>query len=359
MNLKENEKHISPDLQNLIYSGRIDFSDPLAPIFIFPASSVSMSFTGRSLKVLVKNSHSYYDNYIGYILDGVEKKFLLSKEKTMQEIVLAEDLQEDKSHKVIVFKRQDGCHEFTFCGFILSVGGQVNPPSKRFRRCIEFYGESAASGTLIEAVGCIDKANFKHNGEYSNAWHSYAMMTARNLKAQASIIAQEGISLLDNTGYFHPNDTIGMESIYDKLHFNPDLGNTSQWDFKAYIPQVVIIDIGQNDAFPEDFMKRDRDGEYAKVWKDHYRQFVLNIRKKYPDAFIVLTTTIVNHHPSWDRAIGLICREINDKKILHFLYSFNGRGTPFCIGTVEAEQMSFELSMFLKSLEPDIWQTCK
>ena len=64
-----------------------------------------------------------------------------------------------------------------------------------------------------------------------------------------------------------------------------------------------------------------------KNWKQHYREFVLNIRRCYPNAFIVLTTTIINHHPSWDRAIGQICLNINDEKIHHFLYSCNGRGT--------------------------------
>ena len=69
MSLEGNEKLIDPNLEILNYSGRIDFSDPLAPIFIFPASSVSMVFTGTVLKILVKNNHSYYDNYLGYILD--------------------------------------------------------------------------------------------------------------------------------------------------------------------------------------------------------------------------------------------------------------------------------------------------
>ena len=356
MDLKESEKLFKPNLEKLIYSGRIDFTNPLAPIFIFPASSVSMLFTGVSLKILVKNNHSYYDNYIGYILDGVQKKVLLSNDNSIQEITLANDLRGDKSHEVILFKRQDGCHEFTFYGFIVSKDSKILIPLKKPRKCIEFYGDSTAAGELIEDVDYVGKPNPKHNGEYSNAWHSYAMMTARNLKAQVSIIAQEGISLLDHKGYFHAPECIGMESIYDKLHFNPDLGNVTTWDFRGYTPQVVVIDIGQNDAVPEDYMKEDAKGEKAKIWKEHYREFVLNIRRCYPNAFIVLTTTIINHHPSWDRAIGLICLNINDAKILHFLYSCNGRGTPLCIRVPEAEQMAFELSIFLKSFGPQIWE---
>jgi len=355
MDLKENEKIVNPNLEKLTYSGRIDFTSPLAPIFIFPASSVSMLFTGVSLKILVKNNHSYYDNYIGYILDGVQKKILLSNDSSLQEITLANDLQDEKSHEVILFKRQDACHELTFCGFIVSKDSKILIPSKKPRKCMEFYGDSTVAGKLIEDVDYVGKQNLEYNGEYSNAWYSYAMMTARNLKAQVSIIAQEGISLLDQKGYFHAPEFIGIESIYDKLHFNPDLGDVTNWDFRGYTPQVVIIDIGQYDAVPQDYMKEDAKGEKAKKWIEHYSQFVLNIRRCYPSAFIVLTTTIMNHHSSWDRAIGLICLKINDVKIQHFLYSCNGRGTALCIRASEAEQMAFELSIFLKDFGPEIW----
>lgn len=358
MGLKENQKLVNPNLEILKYSGRIDFSDPQAPIFIFPASSVSMVFTGTVLKILVKNNHSYYDNYLGYILDGVQKKFHLADDNDLQEITITSELKGDKAHEIILFKRQDGCHEFTFCGFIISSGSEVTMPSKKPRRCMEFYGDSAAAGELIEDTDYTERQESKHNGEYSNAWYSYAMMTARNLKVDVSIIAQGGIALLDNAGHFK-SGSIGMESIYDKLHFNPDIGNVSMWDFEKYTPQVVVIDIGQNDAFPEDYMKKDRKGVRATNWKKHYREFVLNIRRKYPNAFIVLTTTIINHHSSWDRAIGLICQDINDENIFHFLYSCNGRGTPFCTRIWSAEQMSFELSIFLKSFGTRIWEISK
>jgi hypothetical protein len=181
-------------------------------------------------------------------------------------------------------------------------------------------------------------------------------MTARNLKTQVNLIAQGGISIMDNTGYFHEPDCIGMESVYDKLHFNPDLGRVTKWDFCKYTPHVAVIALGQNDAHPEDYMKENARGEKAELWKYHYRKFVLNIRSRYPDAFIVLTTTIMNHHPSWDRAIGLICQDINDIKIVHFLYSYNGHGTPGHIRIPEAEQMAYELSIFIKGFGNEIWK---
>ncbi|MDP4088968.1 MAG: electron transporter RnfD [Bacillota bacterium] len=357
MNLKENVKLVSPVSEKLSYSGRIDFNDPAVPVFIFPGSSVTMSFTGPSLRVLVENNHGYHDNYIGYIIDGVQKKALLSNEGTIQEITLAESLQLGKDHEVILFKRQDGCHEFSFHGFIASMSSIINPPAKKLKRCIEFYGSSAVAGELAEASKDTDIHSAKDIAEYSNAWYSYAMMTARNLKTDISIIAQGGIALLDNAGCFNWPNCIGMESIYDKLHFNPDLGRITSWDFKEYTPQVVVIDIGNYDAVPEDYMRKERDGDKARNWRIHYKDFVLNIRRKYPKAFIVLTNSIAHHHSSWDRAIGRVCQDINDEKIVHFLYSNIVIKTTSSISLAEAEQMAFELSMFLRGLGTEVWKS--
>lgn len=46
---------ILADHKKLIYSGRIDWSNPLEPIFVFPCTFVKMKFTGNVLKVHVKN----------------------------------------------------------------------------------------------------------------------------------------------------------------------------------------------------------------------------------------------------------------------------------------------------------------
>lgn len=348
MNIIECEKTVNPNSDMLTYNGRIDFSETQAPIFVFPGSSVTMLFYGSILKVFIKNNHHYYDNYIGYIMDGVEGRVLLLNDDKLQEIILGEELQEDKLHEITLFKRQDGCHEFTFYGFIISKDGSVVIPRKKPKLCIEFYGETAAAGELVEAGEY--NTQMKYNGESSNVWHSYAMITAKNLKAQVSIIAQSGIAFKDNCGYFLAPNCIGMESIYDKLHFNPNLGQVSCWNFKEYIPQVVVIDLGQNDAVPEDFMKNDRNGTKAAKWKSRYKEFVLNIREKYPNAYIILTTNVIKHHQSWDRAIGAVCRQISDEKIVHFLYSNNGRAVPCYVNSQWSEQMAFELSLFIKKL---------
>ena len=76
---------------------------------------------------------------------------------------------------------------------------------------------------------------------------------------------------------------------------------------------------------------------------------------KYPKAVIILATTILNHDASWDEAIEQVCREIADDRVLHFLYSRNGCGTPGHIRIPEAEEMSDELVEYIENLEIDVW----
>ena len=72
----------------------------------------------------------------------------------------------------------------------------------------------------------------------------------------------------------------------------------------------------------------------------------------------MLTTTILNHHENWDKAIDAVCNELRktNGRIHHFLYSNNGCGTPGHIRASEAEIMAQELSGFIESLGEEIWE---
>ena len=103
-------------------------------------------------------------------------------------------------------------------------------------------------------------------------------------------------------------------------------------------------------------MKEDYCGEKAQEWREHYKKWILSLRRSYPRAWIVLTTTILYHHPGWDRSIGKVCAEINDPKIVHFLFKETGRGTPGHVRAPEAMNMALELAGFIESLSVQVWE---
>lgn len=349
---------VSVSLQDkrLLYSGRIDDEDPERPEFIFPASSLTFWFYGSKAVLEVENHRVFWDNYVGAWVDGKEKKWKLKAEGRTEIVLLDEEKDgENTGHKVIFFKRQDCCHSFSLCSLQLSEGGYLLEGLKKPERRMEVYGDSVSAGEVSEAVDYVGRPDPVHEGEYSNSWYSYAWITARKLDAELHDIAQGGAALMDRTGWFCEPDAVGMESIFDKIEYNPQLGKSRQWDFSKYTPHVVVIAIGQNDSHPDDYMAADPHGRKAKEWKQHYGKFVKGIRAAYPNAWIILATTILQHHVHWDQAVGEVCSRIGDRKVRQFCYRRNGCGTPGHIRAAEAEQMADELSAYIKGLGDDIW----
>lgn len=345
---------IFPDDKRLVYSGRIDWSDPKRPIWIYPATFVKLRFTGESLSVRVSNKNLCWNNYIGFIADGEQSKQLINKDG---ETHLSLELRPVSGgvHNVLMFKRQDACHELTILDFELADGGELLDAEPLPKGCMEVYGDSVSAGEVSEAVEYAGKADPEHNGEYSNSWYSYAWMTARNLGVQLHDVAQGGISLYDGIGWFHAPNYIGMESAWNKLSYNPDFGEPTPWDFTAYTPQLVIVAIGQNDANPDDFMKNAPEGEKAVYWREHYRAFIENIREKYPEAYIVCCTTLIEHDANWDKSIDSVVKSLGDEKVFYFMYKRNGSATPGHPRIPEAQEMADELTAFIKSLNIEAW----
>lgn len=345
---------IAPTHPALQYEGRIDFDDPSAPVLVYPCTSIGMRFTGSFVKVELENHHEYWNNYMGCIIDGKQEKIKLPESGRVT-LTLAEQL-EEKEHELLFFKRMDSCHMVTFYGFEIEDKAQVSPLEPLPERRIEVYGDSVSAGEVSEAVDYVGKTDPLHQGEYSNSWYSYSWLTARKLHARIHDIAQGGIALLDGTGWFSEPNYKGMESCYDKIEYNPALGEPKQWDFSKYRPHVVIVALGQNDSHPRDYMAEDYNGERSVHWREKYKKFILNLRKRYPKAEIILTTTILCHNGGWDISIENVCQELKDPGVHHFLYKKNGCGTLGHIRIPEAEQMAEELAAYIDSLGEEIWK---
>ena len=344
---------ILPNNSSLIYSGRIDLSDPFAIVWTYPGTFVRMKFKGTQLFIHVRNKHNYWNNYLGVAEGDAQTKLLLPEEgEATIEIPL--QTTQDNIHEVTIFKRQDACHELTILGFEINCNTddecELLEASPLPPRRIEVYGDSVSAGEVSEAIDYVAKADPEHNGEYSNSWYSYAWIAARKLDAQLHDIAQGGVALLDNTGWYHEPDYIGMEHVWNKMRYDSLYGQVTEWDFSKYMPDIVIVAIGQNDSHPDDYMKTDYEGEKAKNWRIHYRQFLAKLRETYPDAWIICCTTLLQHDIGWDMSISQAVLDIADKKISHCVFQRNGKATPGHLRIPEAEEMAEELCHYIHSL---------
>lgn len=345
---------ILPSHESLTYCGRIDWSNPEAPVFVYPCSFVQMRFTGNTLKIYVRNHSAYWNNYLGYFLDGKQGVLQLPQEGDAAFEIKLEAPQEIE-HEFLLFKRQDACHEFSLLGMEINDCEKIIKSPLKTNRRIAVFGDSVSAGEVSEAVDYVGKEDPLHNGEYSNSWYSYAWITARKLNAQLHDIAQGGIALMDETGWFCEPNAVGMETIWDKIRYNPLLGTVTQWNHAQYIPQLILVAIGQNDSHPQDYMAQDYNGKRASVWRTHYKQFLKKLRMAYPSASIICCTTLLRHDAAWDKAIGQVVQELGDQRITQYLFQRNGSATPGHLRIPEAQEMADELASYIETLAIEGW----
>jgi len=349
--LNANERFIRYDDPVLRYTGRTDWTEKGA-FCIYPCTSVQLRLTGRTLKVVLTNHHSYFENRLGVIVNGEQSAVLLDKG---EQIIDLSDKLMAGVNDVLIFKRQDCCHAYTVQGFIVEEFAGLLPLPPRPLRRVEVYGDSVSAGEVSEAeFACAQPDPEGHNGLYSNSYWSYTWQAARLLNAEIHDIATGGMALLDGTGYFYGPNYIGLESTWDKVNYYPPFGAPTPWDFTKFTPHVAVVAIGQNDHNPVNIMAEDYDSDASRHWRSEYCRFLTNLREKYPAAHIVCTTTILGHDAAWDRAIDECVAAMGDARIHHFLYTKNGCGTPGHIRKSEAAVMARELADFIESL-PEVW----
>lgn len=148
-----------------------------------------------------------------------------------------------------------------------------------------------------------------------------------------------------------------METAWDKINYNPFLGKMTKWDFSQYQPQVVIVAVAQNDNYPVKFMAENHDNPQARKWKQTYFTLLMNLRNKYPDAYIICCTTLLKHTPAWDQAISEVVAAARDERISQYLFRRNGCGTPGHLRIPEAYEMAEELTKYIQTLDIKGWET--
>lgn len=343
---------ISPENSCLRYMGRIDRSDRNAPRFYYAGSCVILRFKGTELGAVINNKTAWGNLSLGAVIDGEIYKAPLdpANDGADTSLVLAENLP-DKEHTAAIYKMHAANHAFTLKG--IDIGGELLPPPEAPELKIEAYGDSVCAGEVIEALDYVGKCDPEnHNSVYDNVWNSFVMQTARKLNAQIHNICQGGIALFNGTGYFHAPDFIGLESTYDKLCYFPEGGGLTEWDFAEYIPDIVIIAVGQNDNHDGINDRTDiniSDPVYREKWKTGYKKLVRTLNGKYNAPKFVLTTTVLMHDPDWDNAIEEIKDELNAEgiKAYHNMFSRNGAATPGHPRLPEHDEMARELTNFI------------
>lgn len=243
------------------YSGRFDMRDKAGPRCTWPACSITLKFTGTDIAVKFEDGgHNYWQSEI----DGKPGPKLQLQAGT-HSLQVASGLSQGE-HIVTLAKATESMVGGTrFLGFELNAGAAtaaLPPVSRR----LEIVGDSISCGYGVEAAS----QNEHFTARTENACEAYGALAARALGADYSCIAWSGRKMWpDNT----------MPEIYDRtLADDPAL----KWDFTAWTPDAVVINLGTNDfagGYPEEG-----------PWIGAYRKFIARVRGNHPKAVIYCAT---------------------------------------------------------------------
>jgi hypothetical protein len=312
---------IAPGDEHLQYTGRIDHSNPAGPVLSWAGTQIAGRFTGTSLAIVLDDERG--ENFYNVFVDGdgkAARPIILQADKGSKTYVMANGLAPGE-HRFLITRRTEGAEGPTvFKGLELDDKAVMLPPPARPVRRIEFFGDSITSGMGNEAPddGRDDLAKDK------NSYMSYAAITARALKAEAHITSQSGIGVMISWFPFT------MPDFYDQSNAVGD--NDTRWDFARWTPDVVVINLMQNDSWliGRDHKLQPEPDDAARIAA--YQAFVARVRALYPKAYIVCAlgsmdaTRAGSSWPGYVKSAVANLRASGDARIDTVFFPFTGYG---------------------------------
>jgi hypothetical protein len=230
-------------------------------------SSVAARFTGTQVSVQLDDGNN--GNSFEVVIDGSSPQqiFTASGQKVYP---LATGLP-NGVHDVLLWRDSEasfGPTEFlAFTSF--GTGGALLPPPAGPGRSIELVGDSFSCGAgILSATNCASPIKIE------NHYLSYGAIAARAVGADLVTIAWSGIGVYRNYGATTPSPNTVMPARYD---YAIPTDHTT-WDFAADTPDVVIMNLTNNDFST---------GNPGQPYIDAYTKLTMHIRSKYPAATFI------------------------------------------------------------------------
>ena len=255
---------------NILYMGRIHWSDTLTADFNYPGVTAMLNFNGTGLSMAAKPGSGQFmvevDN---------DDAFKINFTDSISNIVLADSLPCGRHSARITYaieghEKQPSIHGFEIFG----PDAKLLPAPERPALKIEFIGNSITCGYGTEA----DSGQVHFSYENENHTLSYAYLTARALDADFNVVAKSGIGIYRSYG--GPREgTPGnrIPDLYDRTLFYT---HDYEWDHSSFRPDIICINLGTNDTSLEMFE--------PELFEAKYNEFLDRLRELQPQARIVV-----------------------------------------------------------------------
>jgi len=336
-------KFISYDDENIKYNGRVNMNAGDNAILYWSGSSIKIRFVGTEIKALLKNEQM--ENYYNIIID--DSLYMLEPTTEKQWYTLAAGLP-NVEHSVEIFRRGEwaSCGKTYFYGFQVSEDAEILPPLPS-DLIIEFYGNSITAGRAIE-----DTIADSPEGHFTNNYLSYSAITARHFNADYYCIARSGIGI-----------TISwFDMIMDEMYYRLDPNNpASFWDYSQVTPNIVVINLFQNDSWLVDMPEYYRFSTFGtekpsdEFLINAYKDFLRKIRDVYPNSAIICTLGSMDATRSgspWPGYINSAVELMDDSNMYTLFFPYQGKE-----GHPKVEDHKNMANILIKFIEDNIITT--
>jgi lysophospholipase L1-like esterase len=322
---------------------------------ISSASLAGFQFEGDSCIIQLRNITAPGDyNYVALELDGEYMGRLKVSGTELQNSVI-NPVKKKAWHTLRIYKATEAAN-----GVVLFQGvkaSDLKPLQAKSNLKIEFIGNSitCGMGNDLQLIPCgSDKWYDQHN-----AYWSYASITARMLGADFMLSSISGAGIYRNWNSNGPTVPQQYESAY--LHTD----SLKEWDFSAFIPDIVLVALGTNDLSNGDG-KSQRAPFDSTTFIREYISFVGNIYRHYHNAeLILLTSPMISDERS--EVLYICLQSVQKEAAKQFpgqkeirVFRFNEVPSTGCSGhpTIEEHKMmAAQLQPYLKDQAAGLKQT--
>jgi lysophospholipase L1-like esterase len=284
----------------------------------YSATGVEFNFTGSSLTFNLRSDSQYAEESkqvrFAVYVDGERVVDEMMDEAFKNVEVL--NLSEAETHVVRFVKLSESSSSTIGIQHVTCDESATISPTSDKELKLEFIGDSITCGYGVDGT-----LGDKFSTSNEDATKAYAYLTAAELDADYSLVSFSGYGIV--SGYTNGDkvESQQLPKYYDYIgnsYGTFALGkkaSETEWDFTQYTPDVVVINLGTNDA---SYTKGD--GARCEEYIEGYYDFLGTIRSKYPDAIIVCTLGLMGQdlYPQIEEAVDRYTADNSDENVYAF-----------------------------------------
>ncbi len=233
------DRHILATAPEVSFTGRVQRLDNGGVRYDWTGVYLQTAFTGSRIAAVMSEEGTSFHNVF---IDGQWVKKIKVTGKEPQTITLADRLSEGQ-HILRLQKCTEGEYGCTTVKeIVVERTAELSPvlPADRF---IEVIGDSYTCGYGTES----DNRDDPFQLETENCDKAYACIVARHFNADYALVAHSGQGIVRHWG-----DSVQISADNMPIRWTQrfDAHGTEPYDYQAYRPQLVLINVGTNDFSP-------------------------------------------------------------------------------------------------------------